>query len=95
MSVSTCVSFNNSKTAEPIGLKLIACVLLGPWMVIGYKKSGSGYRFAGKPEKPGFEWLFINRVSRFFWNYREYLGSWEGRSPIQPPTPLDASGEVR
>ena len=25
-------------------------------------------------------------VSRFFLNYREYVGSWEGRSPIQPPT---------
>ena len=61
--MSVCLWLNNSKTAEPIGLKLIACVLLGPWMVLGYKKTGSGYRFAGKPEKTGF---FINGVSRFF-----------------------------
>ena len=60
--------------AEPIGLKLIACLLLGPGMVLELKKSGSGYRFAGKPEKTGFQWLFINGVSRFFLNYREYLG---------------------
>ena len=30
------------------------------------KKSGSGYRFAGKSEKTGFQWFFINGVSRFF-----------------------------
>ena len=33
--MSVCLWLNNSKTAEPIGLKLIACVLLGPWMVLG------------------------------------------------------------
>ena len=57
---------NNSKTAEPIGLKLIACLLVGLGMVLGLKKSGSSYQFAGKPEKTGFQCFFINGVSRFF-----------------------------
>ena len=35
ISLYVCLWLNNSKTAEPIGLKLIACVLLGPWMVLG------------------------------------------------------------
>ena len=33
--LSVCLWLNNSKTAEPIGLKLIACLLLGPGMVLG------------------------------------------------------------
>ena len=32
-----CVRLNNSKTAEPIRLKLLACLLLGPGMVLGQK----------------------------------------------------------
>ena len=56
--MSVCLKLNNSKTAEPMGLKLIACLLLGPGMVLGYKNSGSGSRFAGKPEK-----LVFNDVS--------------------------------
>ena len=94
--LSVCLSFNNSKTGEPIGLKLIACLLLGPRMVLGFKKSGSGYRFAEKPEKNRFSMVFHKwSFALFLKLYREYLGSWEGRSPIQPPTPLNASGEVR
>ena len=30
--MSVCLLLNNSKTAAPIGLKLIACLLLGPEM---------------------------------------------------------------
>ena len=33
--LSVCLWLNNSKTAEPIGLKLIECLLLGPRMVLG------------------------------------------------------------
>ena len=33
--LSVCLWLNNSKTAEPIGLKLIECLLLGPGMVLG------------------------------------------------------------
>ena len=29
-----CLRLNNSRMAEPIGLKLIACLLLGPGMVL-------------------------------------------------------------
>ena len=50
-----CLRLNNSKTAGPIVLKLIACVLLGPWMVLGFKKNPDPV--TGSPEnrkKPVF-----------------------------------------
>ena len=41
------------QTAESIGLKLIACLLLGQGMVSGSRKTGFCSQFVGKPAKTG------------------------------------------
>ena len=64
--MSVCLWLNNSKTAEPIGLKLMACLLFGPGMVLGLKNPEP---VTGSPEnrkKTGFQKRFVNGVSHFF-----------------------------
>ena len=50
-----CLWLNNSTTAEQTDWAQIHS-LSSPWSRDGFRlnKSGSGYRFAGKPEKPVF-----------------------------------------
>ena len=93
--VSACLWLNNSKTAEPIGLKLIACLLLGLGMVLG-EKIRLPVRWKTKKLVLVLSRSPINCENQtrkyFFQNYREYLGGWEGHSSFQPPI---ASGKVR
>ena len=84
--MSVCLRLNNSKMAEPIGLKLIVCLLLGPGMVLGYKKTSvlsnvllrSNYTF----------WQNINNELR-------WLGGAEGTRTIGQPRTIDQPLHLR